>query len=313
VKLPDKEDLVRALQPRRNRILLGLLALALLVRIALPFVLRSVIVSQADAALVGRVELADLDLSLIRGGLALEGLSVHVDERPSTEPALFECKRLWTQISWLALFTKTIEVEEFELDGFVVRLDRLKDGMLLPVPVPGETVEEPEPENSEPLGWSFAADAIALRDGQIFFRDYTVGAEPQRFDLAVKDLSAQQLELRIDPSGAEPGRLVIQAQVGEGLVGLDAQVTQHAGGPGAISKVTLANLPIDKVRVYLTMFGWSDLSGKLDAAIEHRFDGGCTKSAVWRRSPTSRCASRASTVRRSASRSSRSRSTSSTS
>ncbi len=274
MKAPDRESLLFALHLRRNQILLGLFAFLVLVRIALPYVLRSVIVSQADAALVGRVELADVDLSLIRGGLTLHGLSVHVDERPSTEPPLFEAKRLWTQISWLALFTKTIAVEEFELEGFVVRLDRLKDGMVLPKPVPADEAAEPEPENPEPLGWSFAADSVALRDGQLAFRDYTVGAEPQRFDLAVKDLSAQQLELRIDPTGAEPGRLVIQAQVGEGLVGLDAQVTQHPNGPSAVSKITLANLPIDKVRVYLTMFGWSDLSGKLDADIEHRFEPG---------------------------------------
>ncbi len=277
MKPPDREDLLLALRPRRNRILLALLVLVLLVRIALPPVLRSVIVSQADAALVGRVELADVDLSLIRGGVTLNGVSVHVDERPSTEPALFEAKRLWTQISWLALLTKTIEVEEFELDGFVVRLDRLKDGLLLPRPVPGEAAEaEQEVASSEPLGWSFAAEDVAFRDGQIHFRDETVGTEPQRFDLAVKDLSAKQLELRIDPSGAEPGRLSIHAQVGEGSVGLDAQVTQHAAGPGGTSTITLANLPIDKVRVYLKMFGWSDLSGKLDASIEHRFEPGGT-------------------------------------
>ncbi|MEX2205686.1 MAG: DUF748 domain-containing protein [Myxococcota bacterium] len=278
MKLPDREELLRLLRPRRNRILLAVLALLLIVRIGLPYVLRSVIVSQADEALVGRIELEDLDLALIRGGVELEGLSVHVDERPSTEPALFEAKRLWTQISWLALFTKTIEVEEFELEGFAVRLDRLKDGLLLPRLVVGEAAEEvaeqEEVASDEPLGWSFAADAVALRNGEIHVRDYTVDAEPHRFDLAVKDLSAEKLELRIDPSGAEPGRLVIQAQVGQGLVGLDAQVTQHAAGPGAVSKLELANLPIDKVRVYLTMFGWSDLSGKLDAAIDHRFEPG---------------------------------------
>ena len=274
MKIPDRASLLFALHLRRNQILLGLFALALLVRIALPYVLRAVIVSQADAALVGRIALEDLDLSLIRGGVTLYGLEVHVDELPAPGPALFECKRLWTQISWLALFTKTIDVEEFELEGFVVRLDRLKDGMLLPRTVQKDAPDEPKPENLEPLGWSFAADSVAFRDGQLAFRDYTVGTEPQRFDLVVKDLSAQQLELRIDPTGAEPGRLVIQAQVGEGLVGLDAQVTQHANGTGAVSKITLANLPIDKVRVYLTMFGWSDLSGKLDAAIEHRFEPG---------------------------------------
>jgi len=34
----------------------------------------------------------------------------------------------------------------------------------------------------------------------------------------------------------------------------------------------LANLPIGGVRVYLKMFGWSELSGTLDASIDHRFE-----------------------------------------
>lgn len=271
-----RESVLRALRQRRVQVALGILALLVVVRIALPYALRSAIVSQADAALVGRVSLEDLDLSLIRGGVTLYGLGVHTDELPSAEPALFEAKRLWTQISWLALFTKTIEVEEFELEGFVVRLDRMKEGMMLPRPVPAEAPPEPAPEpaKAEPLGWSLAADDVAFRDGQIFFRDYTVGDEPQRFDLAVKDLAAKQIALRIDPTGQEPGRISIVAQIGEGSVGLDSQVTQHAAGPGAVSTLTLANLPIDKVRVYLKMFGWSDLSGKLDASIEHRFEPG---------------------------------------
>jgi hypothetical protein len=274
MKLPDRETLTRVLARRRNQVLLGVLLLLVIVRIALPYVLRSVIVSQADAALIGRVELADVDLSLIRGGVALEGLSVHVDERPSTEPALFEAKRLWTQISWLALFTKTIEIEEFELDGFVVRLDRYKEGLVLPKPVPSTEPPEPEPENPEPLGWSFAANSVAFRDGEIHVRDYTIGKEPQQIDLAVHDLSAQKLALRIDPTGQEPGRLVIQAQLDQGSVGLDAQITQTAKGPGATSTITLTNLPIGKGRRYLALFGWSELTGTLDAVIEHRIEPG---------------------------------------
>jgi len=145
--------LLRAVRRPRNRILLGLLLLGVIVRIALPYLLRPLIVSQADAALVGRIALADLDLSLIRGGVTLYGLELHTDELPppapegaataEAKPALFEAKRLWTQISWLALLGKTIEIEEFELEGFVARLDRLKDGIVLPRPVPGETVCTP--------------------------------------------------------------------------------------------------------------------------------------------------------------------------
>jgi uncharacterized protein involved in outer membrane biogenesis len=208
--------LFRAMRRKRTRILLGLLVLGVSVRIALPYLLRPLIVSQADAALVGRIALADLDLSLLRGGVTLHGFEAHAEELPpplpegaaaaEAKPPLFEVRRLWTQISWLALLGKTIEIEELELDGFVARLDRLQDGMLLPRPVPSDAPPEPEAATKQPLRWSFAADSVAFRDGQIVFRDFTIGDEPQRFDLAVKDLSARQLALAIDP-GREPGRL----------------------------------------------------------------------------------------------------------
>src|SRR2546428_10703218 len=53
---------------RRVRIALGLLVLAVAVRVALPPVLRRVIVSQANAALAGRLEVGDVDLWLVLGG-----------------------------------------------------------------------------------------------------------------------------------------------------------------------------------------------------------------------------------------------------
>jgi len=66
---PDvRATLVRLLGRTRNRVLLGLLVLLVVVRIALPYALRPILVSQADQALIGRIELADLDLSLLTGG-----------------------------------------------------------------------------------------------------------------------------------------------------------------------------------------------------------------------------------------------------
>ena len=88
MELPERESLLLALRQRRNQILLGLFALVLLARIALPCVLRAVIVAQADEALVGRIALADLDLSLIRGGVALYGLEAHVAEQKLDPEAL---------------------------------------------------------------------------------------------------------------------------------------------------------------------------------------------------------------------------------
>jgi hypothetical protein len=284
MQLPDRAAVALWLRRPRNRVLVGVLALLVAVRIALPYVLRPIIVDQADKALVGRIALADLDLSLIRGGVTLHGLEVYPEELPppgtpvdpKAEPKkpLFSAGRLWTQISWLELLRKTIDVEEFELEDFAVRVDRLKDGLVLPKPVPSS---EPAPPPAEPeaegSGWAFAADSLALTRGNIAFRDFTVGEAPQRFDLAIDSIAARKLALRFDPSGSEPGHVELEAELGGGgTIGFEADVETKQAGPAVHSKITLSQLPIGGVRVYLKMFGWSDLEGTLDAVIEHNFE-----------------------------------------
>jgi hypothetical protein len=284
MQLPDRAAIEQWLRRPRSRVLLGVLALLVAVRIALPYVLRPIIVAQADKALVGRIALADLDLSLIRGGVTLHGLEVYADELPPpgtpVDPAkkpLFSAGRLWTQISWLQLLLKTIDVEEFELVDFAVRLDRLKDGLVLPKPAPSSEPEPPAPPPAAPetagSGWAFAADSLALTRGSITFRDFTVGEAPQRFDLAIDNIAARKLALRFEPSGTEPGHVALEAELGGGgKIGYEADVETKQAGPAIHSKITLSNLPIGGVRVYLKMFGWSDLVGTLDAVIEHNFE-----------------------------------------
>ncbi|HXX48083.1 MAG TPA: DUF748 domain-containing protein [Myxococcota bacterium] len=283
MKLPDREAITRSLRVRRNQIWLAVLIVLVALRIALPYVLRPIIVKQADEALVGRIALRDLDLSLVRGGVTLHGLEVYADELPppgsppvpEPKPPLFAAERLWVQISWFELLIKTIEVKDFALEDFVVRLDRLKDGLVLPKPVPSaepEPATKPEEKPSSP--WGFAADAIALRRGQVTFRDFTVGETPQRFDLAIPNFGARQLKLRFDPSGGKPGHVAIEVDLGGGKIGYEADVETKPAGPALHSKIKLANLPIGGVRVYLKMFGWSALEGLLDAEIDHRFETG---------------------------------------
>ena len=288
MQLPDRAAVVQWLRRPRSRVLLAVLAFLLAVRIALPYVLRPIIVDQADKALVGRIALKDLDLSLIRGGVTLHGLEVYPEELPppgspdASKKPLFEAGRLWTQISWLQLLFKTIDVEEFELHDFRVRLDRLKDGLALPKPVPSAEPEPPKPAKPEApgSGWTFAADSLALRGGNITFRDYTVGEAPQRFDLAIDNIAAQKLALRFDPSGAEPGHAALEAELGGGgKIGYEADVQTREAGPAVHSQITLTQIPIGGARVYLAMFGWSDLSGFLDARIQHVFETGGAHTA----------------------------------
>ena len=65
---------------RRVRVLLGLVVLLIIVRMVLPAVLRRVVVSQADQAMVGRIEIDDVDLSLLRGAFTVNGLRVYSSE-----------------------------------------------------------------------------------------------------------------------------------------------------------------------------------------------------------------------------------------
>ena len=275
---PERGWLARLLAPTRNRILLAVGVALVIVRIALPFALRPLLVAQADAALAGRIELADLDLSLLRGGVTLHDFSVHSDERPSDAPALFAAKRLWTQISWLALLSRTVEVEEFELEGFDVRLDRFDDGLLLPRPIPAatppETAAAEEKEEEAPLAWSVAADAVSLRDGHISLHDHTLAGNPAPFELAIEDFTARELAIRSNPADDEPGRIAIEAKLEQGSVSLAAWIKQYPAGLDVRSTLVLEDLPIGKLRAYLPMFGWSDLSGSLGASIEHRYEPG---------------------------------------
>ena len=192
--------------------------------------------------------------SLLRGGVTLHGLEVYADELPppnspaEQKPPLFAVDRLWVNVSWLRLFLKTIDVQEFALDDFTVRLDRLKDGLVLPKPTPKPEPAAANAEPEAPSGWSFAADSIALKKGAVLFRDFTVGKEPQRFDLVIPNLVARELALRFDPSGHAPGHVEFEADIGDGKISLEADIEQKAAGPATHSNIVLANLPMGGAR-----------------------------------------------------------------
>lgn len=75
---------VRRVWSRRWARVLLVVAVALVVlRMALPAILRRVVVAQADEAMVGRVEIDDVDLALLRGAFTLHGVRVYSSEAPA--------------------------------------------------------------------------------------------------------------------------------------------------------------------------------------------------------------------------------------
>ena len=293
--------LIERLRRPRTLVLLALLVLVIGVRIALPTIVRDVAVSQADAALVGRIAPADVELSMLRGGVTLHGLEVYADELPAPRSAdaaadadapskgagapasepLATIGSLWVRIGWLPLLRKTVDVAEIQLDDFVVHLDRAQDGALvLPRPVPREApvaVEPPQTEDGP--GWGVLVTSVRLRNGLVGFRDFAADPEPKPFELAIEDVTADNLRLTMGNEKEQPGHLTLQAKIGAGSFELDSQVTMLAAGPRADSKIALHDLPIQGTRVYLKALGWSEVSGTLDAQLQHLFETGGSHTA----------------------------------
>src|SRR5262249_56093114 len=107
-------------------------AVLLVVRAALPPVLRHVLASQASKALHTRVDIGDVDLFLLRGGVALKDVAVYAptaqpgpDGGPPGEPPLISWKRFGVGIRYLPLFRKAVRLREVVLEGPPVALHRL--------------------------------------------------------------------------------------------------------------------------------------------------------------------------------------------
>ena len=281
----------RFFRRRRSRVLLALVLLAVVTRIALPTVVRRVVVARADEALVGRVELDDGDLSLLTAGFTLHGLRVFSTEAsapdapasaaPEASPApqagegppgsapVLSVDRLVVDLGLRALLHKIVEVRRIELADVAVSLDRGKDGALvLPAAVPAA---EPTPV-AEGAGWGVLIQSVALRNGRIGFRDFAVGDPPQHVEVTLPTLDAGQLALLITQSGVEPGKVALDAGIQDGTLHLEATLETLPAGPAYESHVVLTHVPIADSRLYLPKVGWSALTGRLDADLVHRFE-----------------------------------------
>src|SRR5574341_836684 len=91
----------------------------LIIRAFLPLALRKIAASQASQALHADVRIGNIDLWLVRGGVALEDVAVHPAHEAGTPegPPLIAWKRLAVNLRWLSLFQKNIQLEEVLLDS----------------------------------------------------------------------------------------------------------------------------------------------------------------------------------------------------
>src|SRR5438046_1291511 len=100
-------DLVPPAFWRRRRVLLAL-AVLLALRAALPVVVRRQLVSRASEALHARVDVGDVDLALLRGGIALKDVAIRPAGAAPDAPPLIAWKRFAVAVRWLPLLRHTV-------------------------------------------------------------------------------------------------------------------------------------------------------------------------------------------------------------
>ncbi len=288
---PDAPLWRRLCARRRNRVLAVVVVLVVAIRVALPGIVRRVVVAEADQAMVGRIEIDDVDLALLTGGFTLHGFRVFPRPAVSSEggaaaaptaetPAtagdgppgsapVFSAKRLMVDFGFLATLRKVVEVQRVELEDVAVSLDRAKDGALvLPGAAPGGA---PAAEHGGP-GWGVLIQSVGLRGGRIGFRDFAVSEPAQHVEVALPTLDADHLALLITKGGVAPGKVTLDAGIRDGTLHLEVVLSRDAGGPTYESHAVLANVPIADARLYIPKAGWSELRGRLDADLVHRFE-----------------------------------------
>src|SRR5581483_3097792 len=245
----------RWLGRRRVRVWLAVAFVLIVVRIALPVVLRKVAVSRVNEAIVGHVDIGDVDLWLLRGGLALKDVSVRVENAAASDPPLLAFKQFYVRIGYLPLFRRTVRIEDVALDGLAVHVDRLESGAIaLPGVRPTPPAPEPKPAAAPSKPWNIAVDRAAVGEGHFRLHD-EVAKPPADAELVLDALALTGFTLQYG-GGAEPGHGTVEAKFGDGSMRVDTTVATEADAFAVDAHVTLTNLPVDRTQLHVPQLGW---------------------------------------------------------
>ncbi len=165
---------------RNRRLWVALAALVLLVRAGLPLVVERLIESQASEALRLPVQLGDVDLWLVLGGVQLEDLRVgrkgtSLDTATIVpEAALLVLGKVYVRVAWLDLLRGRIRLREVELAEPTLRVEREPDGRIAPLPeAPPEPAAPAEAEEGGAV--PIAIDQFALRGAKLMLANERKG------------------------------------------------------------------------------------------------------------------------------------------
>src|SRR5438094_139027 len=253
----------------RRRRWLVLLGVLVVLRAALPEVVRRVPVSQLSQRLRTRADVGDVDLALHRGGVALEDVALYAPDAPG-EPPVIAWKRFAVELRYLPLLWKTVQLRDIELEGPHVALDRLASGdlnlrRLLPPSEPSPAA----PPAQQPSGraWKTGIDRFVLRGGGVRFRDLTLG-EGAPLDVALPDVTVRDVALQPGLYG-DPGVARVYVKSEGGVLRIECRLWVLDQGFAVATHLKALRIPLHRARLYIPGIGWSELAGELDASIDH--------------------------------------------
>ncbi len=170
-----------------------LVVVGIAVRAALPWAIARTLESQARSQLGLPVRLANVDLWLLRGAVALEGLVVgrkpeaatDAPVEPDPDTALLQLSRLFVRLDWGALLDRSVHLRELSLLAPRLRVERDAEGRIDPLGPPPPAEPAPEPAAAEASeAWTFAVDRFELRGLDLALADLATQRTPVEFALA---------------------------------------------------------------------------------------------------------------------------------
>jgi hypothetical protein len=279
-----------------------LIALLVVGRAILPAVVRGQIETRASAALGATVQVGDVDLALLAGGIALDDVAVRATKAPPEGGPLVSWKRFAVDVRWIPLLWRTIQLSTVELVEPYVALDRLQTGELnLMALVPREepAAEPPPPEPGTPAGgepapaerpggttiptgspppsaqapgWRFGIDHLALHAGGVRFRDFLV-PEAEPVLLSLPSIAVHDVTLEPELYG-HPADIRMVVKLDQGALRTRARLTPREGGIAADVTVDATRLPVHRSRVYVPGVAWTELRGLLSLGLRYRLETG---------------------------------------
>jgi len=271
--------------PRRHPYWTALLVLVVVIRAALPYVLRPVLEDQISALLTGRIEIEDVDLALLRGEAAVEGVRVFGAE-DGEPPVAF--RQLLANVSLVGFPFSEVVVENLHLLKPVVRVVREADGTLnlerLPAPpAEDEAAEEPVPPEGEAAleedsGWPIGLTRLALQDATISFLDRTVpDFDPIEFHIDLLEIERTAYGGPI--YGDEQGKITLVSELAGAPLKISADFDSQILKATSTGSFSAKSLDVGLGAPYAAqLLGWKDLRGTLDLDVDFAANQGKTRS-----------------------------------